>query len=296
MVDLIAQRRALRLRAGLILRDEHAILELLTLARIEALLAGYAGVVIRELALAVLAVQQLGGDHNGGRCIQQLDLQGLQRQVALLEAHHALGSHAHMLAAWSAPDQAAAQHALAEVQAAVIFHHLRVAQAQRLVVDVQSHGLGIWNRDDALPCARQAVGILCVLDVPGLMHAVDERAVGVGISALFRVATQAQVAVGQRKEGFGNTKIHGVRAGLDQRPLVDRVVVTIHGLQRIHRGVLHVGTESLRTQVTAVNRALVPRLRSLAAGCEEVLQPLVFRAALGLSLRVDSHSASGFSV
>src|SRR5699024_12414325 len=72
----------------------------------------------RSSDLAVLAVEQLGGNDDGRVRIQQLHLERHDREVALLEADHALGGHARALATWGAPDHAATQDTVAEVEGA----------------------------------------------------------------------------------------------------------------------------------------------------------------------------------
>src|SRR5699024_1572204 len=234
VVDLVAQGRALRFGLGLVLRDQDALVEGRALPRIQLpALDGDGAVVVRELALAVLAVEQLGGNDDGRVRIQQLHLERHDREVALLEADHALGGHAHALATWGAPDHAATQDTVAEVEGAAVLADIRVAEAQRLVVDVQPHRLRVRDVDDGLTVAGQAVGVLGVGDLAGLVEAIDIGAVDGGVAALRRVAAHAEVAVGLREEGFGDTQVGAVGLRFRPAPLPDGVVIAVDQLQRV---------------------------------------------------------------
>ena len=273
VVDLVAQGRALRFGLGLVLRDQDALVEGGTLPRVQlTALDGDGAVVVRELALAVLAVEQLGGDDDGGVRIQQLHFERHDREVALLEADHALGSHAHALAAWGAPDHAAAQHAVAEVEGAAVLADIRVAEAQRLVVDVQAHRLRVRDVDDGLAVAGQAVGILGVGDLPVLVDTIDIGAVDSGIATLWRVAAHAEVAVGLREEGLSHPEVGAVGLRFRPAPLPDGVVIAVDQLQRVDAVVVAVRPVALGGQVRTVDRPVRALRATVALGGEEGLE------------------------
>ena len=273
VVDLVTQGRALRFGLGLVLRDQDALVEGGALPRVQLpVLDGDGAVVIRELALAVLAVEQLGGDDDGGVRIQQLHFERHDREVTFLEADHALGGHAHTLAAGGAPDHAAPQHAVAEVEGAAVLTDIRVAEAQRLVVDVQAHRLRVRDVDDGLPIAGQAVGVLGVGDLPVLVDAIDIGAVDSGVAAFGRVAAHAEVAVRLREQRLRDTQVGAVGLGFRPAPLPDGVVIAVDQLQWVDAVVVAVRPVALGGQVRTVDRPVRPLHATVALGCEEGLK------------------------
>ena len=118
----------------------------------------------------------------------------------------------------------------AEVQGPLVVLDVGDAEQHRLVVDVELHGLVVGDVDDRLAGAGEAERLLGVPDRPGLVEAVDEGAVGVGLATLLDVAAQAQVAVPDGEQGLGHAEVVVSVLGLGQRPLVDREP---HPVQRV---------------------------------------------------------------
>ena len=207
-------------------RVEDPVLQRFGAAGVEFGTLGGGGVVV--FVLAVLAVEDLRVDDHGGVGVEQFDFERHDGDVLFLEADHAVAGDADLLAARGAPVEAAAQHAVAEVEGTFVVVDFGVAQAQRFVVDVQAHRLGVGGVDDRLPLARKAVGVFGVADVPGFVQAVDERAVFGGIASLGRVGAHADVAVGQGEQGLGHAQRHAAGLGFDQAPFVDGGDVAVH--------------------------------------------------------------------
>src|SRR5699024_8345673 len=124
------------------------------------------------------------------------------------------------------PHQLAVLHALAEVDPPLVLDHVRDRQQQRLVVDVQLHHRGVGHRDHGLPGPGKPESGLGVVDGPGLVKAVEEGAVVLGIAPLLGDAAHPQEAVGGDEQGLHQAQI-AIGAGLDQAPLVDRQVEAV---------------------------------------------------------------------
>ena len=120
------------------------------------------------------------------------------------------------------PDDVAAQHAVAEVQRPLVVLQIGDRQQQRLVVDVELHGLVVRHVHDGLPDAGEAERLLGVPDRPGLVETVDEGAVREGLAALLHVAAHPEVAVADGEQGLGDAEVGRAVARLGQPPLVDR--------------------------------------------------------------------------
>src|SRR6185436_6321969 len=76
-------------------------------------------------------------------------------------------------------------------------------------------------------------------DRPCFMEAVDERSMGVGLAALFDIASHAQIAVADSEQRLGDTKIIRAVVSLGELPLVHWEAVAI---QRIGGADRIVGT------------------------------------------------------
>ncbi len=174
------------------------------LARVEALAEGMVGDVV--LVLAVLAVEQLRRHDDRCRAVEQRDLEREHRQVPVGEADETLRPDAHPLAGGRAPHEVAGEDAVAEVEHPLVRLEVGVAHQQRLVVDVQLHQLGVGHVDDRLAGLGEAERLLGVADVPGLVEAVDERAVAVRVAPLLGVGAHADVAVGDGEQRLGERR------------------------------------------------------------------------------------------
>ncbi|MPN06446.1 hypothetical protein SDC9_153702 [bioreactor metagenome] len=189
------------------------------------------------LVLAVLAVEDLGGDHHRGVGVQQGDLHRHHRQVPLGHAHHPGGVDPDRLTGRGAPDDVAAQDTVAEVDGALVLLEVGDRDVDRLVVDVELHHLGVGRVDDRLPDPGEAVRLLGVPDRPGLVEPVDEGAVCEALPALLRVAAHAEVAVADREQRLGAAQVGPVRPGLHQPPLVEREPGPVQRIDRVRRRV-----------------------------------------------------------
>ena len=173
------------------LRLQHPLLERLGLARVDA--GAHRGGPDVVLVAAVLPVEGLGGDHHRRVVVQHGDLEGHDRQVPLGEGHHpGRLTPCTRLPAGRAPDDVAAQHAVAEVERPLVDLEVGDRQQHRLVVDVELDRLVVGDVDDGLPDPGEAERLLGVPDRPDLVEAVDEGAVGVGLAALLDVAAHAR--------------------------------------------------------------------------------------------------------
>ena len=113
----------------------------------------------------------------------------------------------------------------AEVEHALVVLEVGGVQQQRLVVDEQLHQLRVGHVDDGLAGLGEAERLLGVMDRPGLVEAVQERAVAVRLAALLGVGAHAEVAVADGEQRLGEAQVAAVELALDQPPRVDRVPV-----------------------------------------------------------------------
>ena len=180
--------------------------------------------------LAVLPVEDLRRDRDGRVVVEHRDLERQHRQVALGERHHATRLDLHPLAAGRAPQDRPGHDAGAEVEVALVLDEVGDRQQQRLVVDVQADDLGVGCVDDRLTDLGEAERLLGVMDLPGLVEAVDERAVRERVAALVDVAAQAEIAVADREQRLRRAEVCGVDVVLDEPPLVDREARPVHEL------------------------------------------------------------------
>ncbi len=102
------------------------------------------------LVLAVLAVEQLRGDHDRRRLVEQCDLHVHDREVAVLEADEAFGPDPDALAARRPPEQFAVRDARAEVEDALVVIEIGSVEQERFVVDVELQQLGVGHVHDRL--------------------------------------------------------------------------------------------------------------------------------------------------
>ena len=181
------------------------------------------------LVLAVLAVEELGGDHDRCGPVEQCDLEMHHREVPVLEADHALRADLHPLAARGSPDERAVGDTGPEVHRPLVLIEICFPKQERLVVDVELEELGVGHVDDRLAGLREGERLLGVQDGPGLVEAVQERAVRVGVAALGRVGPHAEVPVADREERLGQPEVVGRWLGLDQSPRLDREPMTGDG-------------------------------------------------------------------
>ena len=185
------------------------------------------------LVLAVLAVEQLRGDDQRGVAGEHGHLEREHHEVALGHRDHAGGVDPDPLARRRAPDERAPQHAVAEVEGALVVLEVGGADDERLVVDVELHQLGVRGVDDRLAGAGEPVGRLGVPDRPGLVQPVDVGAVLERVAALLGVAAHADVAVGDGEQGLGDAEVAAVGVALDQAPRVDGEPAAV---ERVGRG------------------------------------------------------------
>ena len=101
--------------------------------------------------LAVLAVEDLRVNHHRSIRIQQLDFQTHRGDMLFLERHHALRGDANALATRGAPNEPTTQHTLAEIQATFVVADLSIAETQGLIVNVETHCLGVRSIGNRLP-------------------------------------------------------------------------------------------------------------------------------------------------
>ena len=141
------------------------------------------------------------------------------------QADHPRGPDAHPLAGRRAPHEVPFEDAGAEVDAALVFVEVGAGEQQRLVVDVQLHQLGVGHVDDRLAGLGEPEGVLGVLDVPGLVEAVEVRAVAVRLAALLRVGPHPEVAVAEGEERLGQAEVVVAELALDEPPRLDREAV-----------------------------------------------------------------------
>ena len=140
-------------------------------------------------------------------------------------ADHPRGPDAHALAGRSPPHEVPFEDAGAEVDAALVFVEVGAGEQQRLVVDVQLHHLGVGHVDHGLPRLREPVGVLGVLDGPGLVESVEVRAVAVRLAALLRVRPHPEVTIAEGEERLGQAKVVVAELALDEPPRLGREAV-----------------------------------------------------------------------
>ena len=129
---------------------------------------------------------------------------------------------AHGVARRRAPLGAAAQHAGAEVELALVREQLAVADVERLVVDQQPDDLAVGHVDDRLARLGVAVAGLGVGQRPQLVERVQVGAGQAVRLALVEVAAQPDVAVGEGEDRLGLREHVEVELGLAHRPRLDR--------------------------------------------------------------------------
>ena len=173
-----------------------------------------------------------------------------------VKRHHPGRGDLDPLAGRRPPDDVAAQHAVAEVQRPLVVLEVGDGQQHRLVVDVELDRLVVGDVDDGLPDPGEAERLLGVPDRPGLVEAVDEGAVGVGLPTLLDVAAHAQIAVADGEQGLGDPEVLGAVLGLGQRPLVDREPVPVQrvgGVDRVVRRWPFIGSTSSARSATTMS-------------------------------------------
>ena len=251
----------------IVFRDQHARVKRRGLPRIVLVLAGTRGSRGRGIDVEVLAVDDLGRDRDRSASLDHFDLEGHEREVAVGEAHHAARAHAHLGAARGAPQKIAAQNALAEVDPALVFEEVARGDVERFIVDVQLDDGRIGRVHDGLPGLREAERVLRVLDGPGFVEPVEERAVTCDVAALLGRAAHAEIAVRGRENRFEEAELCA-GARLDELPLIHGQVHPVHG---VGGDFMDAHASSLRSSTTMVAPASAsaswptPRLTPMTA-------------------------------
>src|SRR5699024_6950388 len=93
-----------------------------------------------------------------------------------------------------------------------------------------------------------------------------------GVAALRRVAAHAEVAVGLREEGFGDTQVGAVGLRFRPAPLPDGVVIAVDQLQRVDAVVVAIRPVALGGQVRTVDRPVRALRATIALGGKEGLE------------------------
>ncbi len=92
------------------------------------------------------------------------------------------------------------------------------SRLKRFAVDDHGEVVGVRDVEDPLAGAGEAVGVLRVLDVPGLVEAVDEAARQLGVGGGPVGAADTEVAVAEAEEGLQRAGVAGEVHSLDQLP------------------------------------------------------------------------------
>ena len=172
-----------------------------------------------------------------------------------------------MGAARGAPQEVAAQHAFAKVDPALVFEQVARGDVERFIVHVQLDDGRIGGVDDRLAGFRESEGVFGVLDGPGFVEAVEERAVACHVAAFFGGAAHAEVAVRGGEDRFEEAEI-GAGTRFHELPLVDGKVDPVHG---IGGDFVDAHASSLRSSTTIVAPASAsaswptPRLTPMTA-------------------------------
>ena len=154
--------------------------------------------------------------------LERLDLVADRRDRALDEGHEPRRADAHALAGGRDPLDLAAQHAVAQVEHALVPDQPPVAHVERLVVDEQPDQLAVGDVDDRLALLGVAVAGLRVGQRALLEERVEERAGRSGGLALVEVAAQADVPVGQREDRLALRQQLVAQLALAHEPGLDR--------------------------------------------------------------------------
>ena len=165
---------------------------------------------------------ELGGDRQLRLAGQQRDLVGDRGEVAPVQRGEALGAQLHDAAARAAKARGALEDAGAHVQHALVGEQRRLAEHERLLVDVEAHHRAVGRADDRLAGRREAERRLAVGNRPRLVKAVEEEARVVGRQALVVGAADAHVAVGDGEERLGLGGALEREAPRDEPPGIDR--------------------------------------------------------------------------
>ena len=152
------------------------------------------------LVLTILTVEQVAGNRQGSIGIEERDLHRHDREVALEERHHPRRGNAHALAPGGQPDHLAPQHAVGEVETALVPEQIGFVEGERLIVDVQPHHLRVGCVDDGLADLGESVRLLGVMDLERLVEPVDVGTVLVCSAPLQVVAAHAEKAVADGEE------------------------------------------------------------------------------------------------
>src|SRR5581483_4364058 len=125
------------------------------------------------------------------------------------------------------PLHLAAQHALAQVERALVLAHGAVAGVERLVVDEQPDDLAVRHVDDRLAGLRVAVCRLGVGKGDRFVDAVEVRPGDDVRLALVEVAAPADVPVGEREDRLGLAEAREVQVVLADAPRLARKALVL---------------------------------------------------------------------
>ena len=172
------------------------------------------GMVLHRL---VLAVDDRGRDVRGDLPVGR-HLEADAQRAAGFVAHGTAFGGGHGRAGTALPGDPALVNTGDEVHAAAVVQHRGLLQAQLLAVDNDGEVVRIRDVEDPLPGPGEAVRVFRVLDVPGLMEAVDEAAGKFGIRGGPVRAADPQMPVAEAEQGLQGAGIAGEMDGLDQLP------------------------------------------------------------------------------
>ena len=155
--------------------------------------------------------------------VERLDLVQHRCDRALGERHEPGRGDADAAAGGRDPLDLAAQHAVSQVEDALVRAQVAVAHVERLVVDEQPDELAVRDVDERLPRLREAVRRLGVGQRMQLEEPVQVRAGDAVRLALVQVAAQPDVAVREREDRLARGEQVGRELALGHAPGLDRV-------------------------------------------------------------------------
>ena len=216
--------------------------------------------------------------------VERLDLVQHRGDRALRERHEARRRDAHAAPRGRDPLDLAAQHAVAQVEHALVRAQIAVADVERLVVDEQADELAVRDVDERLARLREAVCRLGVGQRVQLEEPVQVRAGNAVRLALVEVAAQPDVAVREREDRLARREQVGRQRALAHRPGLDGVgLVADHEARR--PGGEHAATAISSTPTPCTTWAKIvgpsPRMRA-ASRCHHPEVGADVRCEIGL--------------
>ena len=172
-----------------------------------------------------LVRHQLRLEHDAGGGVHRLDLVGDRRHRAVHERHQPRGANVDLAASGRAPVHLPAQHAVAQIQHALVAQQVAVADVERLIVHEQADHLAVGHVHQRLAGVWQAVGSLGVGQRAHLVEGVQVGPGHVEGLALVEVAAQADVAVRQGEDGLALPEVVEPQLPLAHGPGLDVVEV-----------------------------------------------------------------------